>query len=87
MTRLRTILIGAALSLTLIGGAAGAAGAQETEGPHPFGRECVSHIATMHDGGVGPHIRGMHQDTSVGQHLQMMRTSDHACMHMESGDS
>jgi hypothetical protein len=79
MKRFRTLLVGTALSLTLLGGAAGVVTA---EGHSPFGRECVSQIAKMEPGGVGPHIRGMHGDMSVGAHLQMMRTTDHGCMHM-----
>lgn len=85
MKRLRTILIGAALSFTILGSAAGAAAAQDTTGPHPFGSECVSDVAQMHTG-VGTHIRSMH--SNVGQHLQDMRTVADECMHhMESTDS
>lgn len=85
MKHVRAHLIGAALSLTLLASSAGAAIAQDAMAPHPFGQECVSQIATMHDGGVGPHISGMHEDMRVGQHLQHMRTG-HGCMHhMETG--
>ena len=85
MKQIRSILIAATVSLTLLGGATAAASA---EAPFPFGSECVSHIATMHEGGVGPHIMGMHDDISVGRHLQDMRTGDHECMHhMENGAS
>lgn len=79
MKQLRTLLVGAALSLTLLGGAAGAVDAQ---GPSPFGQVCVSQLAQMGDQvGVGPHIQGMHsgsqeQEMSVGAHLQMMRTGN-----------
>lgn len=90
MNRLRTLIVGSALSLTLLGGAAGAANAQgHVDGPHPFGQECVSEIARMEPGGVGPHVRGMHGDAlemSVGAHLQMMRAgnmnADHHGMDM-----
>jgi hypothetical protein len=78
MKSLRNLVIGTTLSLTLLGGAAGMASADQ---PHPFGRVCVSHIATMHEGGVGPHIRGMHPNTTVGAHLQEMRTGEHGCGH------
>lgn len=84
MKNVRSFLIAASVSLTLLGGATGAASAQA---PLPFGSECVSHIATMH-GGVGPHIMSMHDDISVGRHLQEMRTGAHPCMHdMENGGS
>jgi hypothetical protein len=82
MKKFRSLLVGTALSLTLLGGAAGAVNAQgHVDGPSPFGRECVSQIAKMHEGGVGPHIRGMHSGTSVGAHLQEMRTGSHHCGH------
>lgn len=71
MTRLRTILIGAAVSLTILGGATGTLAAPP-EGS--FGQH-VSTMAREHTG-VGPHIQEHHPEDSVGAHLQMMREGE-----------
>lgn len=78
MKKLRTLAASATLSLALLGGAAGTASAQGAVQPNPTFAECVTHMAS--DGGVGPHVRKMHQDaTTVGQHLYMMLASGHEC--------
>lgn len=73
MKKVRTIVIGAALSLGLLGGAAGAAGGQAVT-PNASFPECVTHMAK--DGGVGPHVQANHEDQTVGEHLFMMLTAE-----------
>ena len=79
MTQARRWLIGTAMAIMLVGGAAGSAAANGP-GDHPAEQACfgqhVRDMTKLH-GGIGPHIQGMHPDQTVGAHLQMMRS--HHC--------
>ena len=76
MNTTRKILVGAALSVSLMLGAAGTMVANGPMGDHPanppFGTECVSPMTQMH-GGIGRHHQAMGHEGSLGSHLQMMR--------------
>jgi hypothetical protein len=72
MKRFRTLLVGTALSLSLLGGATGALAAPPDGS---FGHH-VSTMAREHTG-IGPHIQECHPNETVGAHLQDMRKGTH----------